>query len=70
MKGDLLHLNVSNIDYCSGVKINFQCAKYIDDEINLPWRANIFINGELKCSGLLVNSEWIVLEYDCCNMYK
>lgn len=70
MKGDLLHLNVSNIDYCSGVKINFQCAKYIDDEINLPWRANIFINGELKCSGLLVNSEWIVLEYDCCNMYN
>lgn len=30
-----------------------------------PWNAEIYINGDFKCTGAILNEEWVISSLDC-----
>lgn len=40
------------------------------NDISAPWVANIFVNGEPACIGILVDKHWVIADINCVNETK
>lgn len=50
-----------------------ECASYVQKQFknfSAPWNADIFINGDPACNGILVDRFWIAAESGCLNRTK
>lgn len=44
--------------------------RIIEDNFRAPWLASIFIDGDFKCIGVLLDRQWIIVENNCVDEVK
>lgn len=68
--GDLQRPNHDQINYCHGIRVDLRHAIHEEDYINVPWVADIYVNGEQRCNGILIRDRWIIADFACCQGFK
>ncbi|KAI4459783.1 low-density lipoprotein receptor-related [Holotrichia oblita] len=50
---------------CSNVSMRNWYPKIGNNENILPWDVAIFVDGDYKCTGVLLNMKWVLTSYNC-----